>query len=172
DNGIADSLSRSQFHRCRRRPHPHPCLQDRLLTRKLEHLQTLGIAPSTRRTYQAGVHHYQQFCRLYDLSPWPASELTLRYFCTHAYKTLSHATILVYLAAIRHHHLQLGHTDPLVQRPLLAYLCKGIKRHQGTKGRVRLPLSAAKLAELQQHLGHLHLPSVDKIAVWAALSLG
>ena len=37
---------------------------------------------------------------------------------------------------------------------------------------MRLPLSAAKLAELQQHLGHLHLPSVDKIAVWAALSLG
>jgi hypothetical protein len=119
------------------------------------------------------VHHYERFCSLYDLAPWPASQLTLRYYCTHAYCTLSHATILVYLAAIRHHHLQLGHRDPLAKRPLLAYLCRGIKRHQGIRGRVRLPLSAAQLAKLQKPLRRSSdLSPTDKMAIWAALSLG
>ena len=57
-------------------------------------------------------------------------------------------------------------------RPLLAYLCKGIKCHQGTAGRVRLPLSATQLVDLhkaiQQSTDHL---SQDKMAIWAALSL-
>ena len=140
---------------------------------QLNRLQALSIAPSTRRTYQAGVNHYQRFCRLYDLKPWPASELTLRYFCTHAYSTLSHATILVYLAGIRHQQLQRGHKDPLAKRPLLTYLCKGIKRHQGIRGRTRLPLTVAQLSQLKECLRQSRpLPTTDKLAIWAALSLG
>lgn len=100
--------------------------------------------------------HFQPFCHLYDITPWSASELTLRYYCVHAYHSLSHATILVYLAAFRHQHLLLGYRDPLVGKPLLMYLCKGIKRRQGTKGRVKLPLTAAQLAIIQQSLRHCH----------------
>ena len=145
---------------------------DHHLRHQLQHLQALGVAPSTQRTYRAGVHHYERFFTLYDLPPWPASDLTLQYYCVHAYKTLSHATILVYLAGFRHQHLQLGHSNPLTNRPLLAYLCKGIKCHLGTAGRVRLPLSATQLADLnkaiQQATDHL---SQDKMAICAALSL-
>ena len=142
------------------------------MTRRLHHLQQLGIAPSTQRTYQAGVRRYERFCSLYDVAPWPTSELTLRYFCTHTSRSLSHATILVYLAAIRHHHLQLGLGDPLTRQPLLAYLCKGIKRYQGTQGRVRLPLTGALLKEIKSHLWQAtDLRELDKLALWAALTL-
>ena len=52
-----------------------------------------------------------------------ASELTLRYYCVHAYGTLSHATIQVYLAGIRHGHLQLSYRDPLANVLPGAILC-------------------------------------------------
>jgi hypothetical protein len=80
---------------------------------------------------------------------------------------------LVYLAAIRHHHLQLGFSDPLVGKPRLAYLCKGIKRYQGAKGRARLPLTAALLGKLQRQLEYSSsITAADKSALWAALTLG
>ena len=93
-------------------------------------------------------------------------------FLYHLSRSVSHGTLLVYLAAIRYHHLQQGLGDPLSQQPLLAYLCKGIKRHQGTRGRVRLPLSASLLSALQPHLQQSpYLGRLNQLAVWAALTL-
>ena len=98
DSGMADALSRLQF--CRfcslapdadTDPTPIPVVK----INNCRQLRKLGIAPSTQRTYKAGLHDYEHFCKLYDLHPWPASELTLRYYCIHVYRTLSHATILV-----------------------------------------------------------------------------
>ena len=117
--------------------------------------------------------HFTAFCSLYNIPPWPASETTLRYYCVHAYRTISHATILVYLAAIRHYHLEHGYCDPLLDSHLLAYLCKGIRRHQGDQRRVRLPLTPALLADIRQALnqsGSVH--TRDKPALWAAITLG
>ena len=136
-------------------------------------MQALGIAPSTRRTYRAGVLHYTSFCQLYDIPPWPASETTLRYYCVHAYRTLSHATILVYLAAVRHGHLEQGFSDPLVDRPLLTYLCKGIKRHQGSCTAARLPLTSDLLVAVRTALTESHsLFPRDKQLLWAAITMG
>ena len=143
------------------------------LTRHLAALQELGIAPSTHRTYQAGWNHFTGFCRLYDITPAPATETTLRYYCVHAYRSISHASILVYLAAIRYQHLQLGYRDPLVDKPLLSYLCKGIRRHQGNQGRERLPLTSALLSTLQHLLRQSDsIATHDKRVVWAAVTLG
>ena len=84
-------------------------------------------------------------------------------------RSVSHGTLLVYLAAIHYHHLQQGLGDPLSQQPLL---CKGIKRHQGTCGRMRLPLSASLLLALHPHLQQSpNLGRMDQLAVWAALTL-
>ena len=80
---------------------------------------------------------------------------------------------MVYLAAILHHHVELGYSDLLVDRPLLAYLCKGIKRHHGTHTRVRLPLTSALLASLRpQVLRNQSHHTLDRLATWAALTLG
>ena len=97
--------------------HTHPCHRHRSLTSCLARLQSLGIAPSTYCTYRAGRKHFTQFCSLYDIQPWPASEST---YCAHASRPLSHPTLLVYLAAIRYHHLEQGLGDPLAGRQRLA----------------------------------------------------
>ena len=113
------------------------------------------------------------FCSLYDIPPWPASETTLRYYCVHAYRSLSQPTILVYLAAIRHYHIEHGDAETMVDKPLLAYLCKGIRRHQGSHTTVRLPMTSALLATLKAQLAQANLIQArDKPAIWAALTLG
>lgn len=91
----------------------------------------------------------------------------------HAYRTLSHASILVYLAAVRHGHLERGYCDPLVDRPLLTYLCKGIRRHQGSHTTVRQPLTLVLLRGVKSALTHSHsfLPQ-DKPLLWAAITMG
>ena len=127
----------------------------------------MGIADSTRRTYGAAVRKYQQFCNLYGIEPLPASETTLRYFCIHAYRTIAHRSIKVYLAAIRHYHLENGFRDPLAHTPLLHYLERGIQRHQGDTSKVRLPITISILRTLQHALRHRK----DRAMLWAALTL-
>ena len=105
----------------------HPCQVDIQLTHRLTALQKLGVAASTRRTYQAGVRSYLTFCTGYGINPLPASELTLRYFCTELSATVSHATLKVYLAGVRLLHIEQFFPDPLRDVPLLHYLCTGIR---------------------------------------------
>ena len=126
NNAIADAPSHSDapIQRAgstgRQTTHSHPCHSDHQLTYHLAALQEKGIADSTHRTYRAGCNHFVTFCSSCDISPWPASETTLRYYCAHASKTLSHSSLLVYLAAIRHAHLQQGLSDPLLHGPQLS----------------------------------------------------
>ena len=83
------------------------------------------------------------------------------------------ASIRVYLAAVRHHHLEQGLADPLKGRPRLTYLCKGIKRLQGATHKGRLPLTSALLAKLRYKLSQdTSLHKLDRAALWAALTLG
>ena len=63
--------------------HSHPCTRDRPLTTRMQALQVLRVAPSTRRTYQSGITSFQEFCSTFSLPPLPTSPLTLRYFCAH-----------------------------------------------------------------------------------------
>ena len=55
--------------------------------------------------------------------------------------------------AIRHHHLELGYHDPLVDKPL-SYLCRGSPHHQGNHMRVRLPLTSAMFTSSHPALSH------------------
>ena len=80
---------------------------------------------------------------------------------------------MVYLAAIRHGHLERGYQDPLIDKPLLDYLCNGIRRHQGCQTRARLPLTPSLLIDLRTALNHSRaINSYDKLAMWAAITLG
>ena len=133
--------------------------------------QSLGVAPSTRRTYQAGVRSYLQFCNSYHIPPFPASSLTLRYFCTYTAQRVSYKTIKVYLSGIRLEHLERGHSDP-TNDPLLHLLCKGIKRCQGDTSRQRLPITIniLKLLKTQLHnSGNYSI--VEKRLLWSAFTL-
>ena len=122
-----------------------------VLDRLLNEYQSLGVAPSTRRTYRAGVRSYQQFCDRFNIQQFPATSLTLRYFCTSIAQRVSYKTIKVYLAGIRLEHLERGLHDPTDDK-LLQLLCTGIKRSQGTTTRSRLPITINLLRSLKTQL--------------------
>ena len=84
--------------------------------------QSLGVSPSTRRTYRVGVRSYQQFCNQFNIHQFPATSLTLRYFCTSIAQRVSYKTIKVYLAGIHLEHPERGLHDPTDDK-LLQLLC-------------------------------------------------
>ena len=144
----------------------HPVL-DRLLIQ----YQSLGVAPSTRRTYQTGVCSYLLFCDKFTISPFPASPLTLHYFCSYIAGHVSHRSIKVYLSGIRLEHLERGHHDP-TDDDLLRLLCKGIKRSQGDTSRQRLPITIHMLKALKTQLRKSsHYSPVEKRLLWSAFTL-
>ena len=133
-----------------------------VLDRPFVQYQSLGVAPSTRRTYQAGVHSYLLFCDKFTIPPFPASPLTLRYFCSYTASHVSHKTIKVYLSGIRLEHLERGHHDPTDDN-LLHLLFKGIKRSQGNTSRQRLPVTINVLkASKTQLRNSSHYSLVEK----------
>ena len=82
-----------------------------VLVRQFHEYQSLGAAPSTCRTYQAGGRFYQQFCKQYNI---PSISLTLQNFCTSIAEGVSYKTIKFkfYLVGIRLEHLERGFQDP------------------------------------------------------------
>ena len=140
------------------------------LTYLLSNYQSLGVAQSTHRTYQAGVRALQQFCTQYAVVPFPASPLTLRYFCCYMACQVLYKTIQVYLAGIQLEHLERGLEDP-TKDELLQLLCTGIKRSQGVSKHNRLPVTINVLQTLKSQLRHdpSFSPLEKQLLWWAAL---
>lgn len=130
------------------------------------------MAPSTRRTYRAGIAQFLKFCSQYHLSPLPATPLTLRYFCAHLSTSVKHCTLKVYISALRLFHIENGHSDP-TKDMLLQYVIKGIKRSQLASVRPRLPITVDLLRDLKRALHSSSTLSFhDKRMLWAAFSTG
>ena len=137
----------------------------------LSYYQSLRVAQSTRRTYKAGVRAFQQFCTQYAIIPFPASSLTLRYFCCYMACQVSYKTIKVYLAGIRLEHLERGLEDP-TKDELLHLLCTGIKRSQSVSKPKRLPITINVLQTLKLQLRNdSSLTPLEKRLLWAAFIL-
>ena len=135
---------------------------------QLAHLQHLGVAPSTRRTYQAGISRFLRFCSQYHLPPIPASSLTLRYFCAYLSSSVKHSTIKLYISALHLLHIEHDLPDPTGDI-LLQYVVKGIKREQSSPPRQRLPITISTLRALKQALHNSSTLTVpDKRMLWAA----
>ena len=95
------------------------------------------MSRNTNRTYNSGEKRFTQFClknRL--LSPTsnilPASEGTLIYFTSYLARTVRHSTIKLYLVAVHNLHIRSGFSDPVVDRPLLKKVLRGILSYQGS----------------------------------------
>ncbi len=78
------------------------------------------IAPSTRKVYSAGVRLFKSFCKSHALRHLPASELTIRLFCTAQSTRVSYP-----VSAVRMFHLERGLQDPTADAPLLALVLHG-----------------------------------------------
>ena len=146
NNVIADCLSRFQQNRFRQLAllaNPtryHPCVADTVLHRHLLQCRYFGVAPSTRRTYQSGFKAFNMFCSQFDITTFPASSLTLKYFCAHASQHVSYKTLKVYLSSIRLAHIEQGLPDPIESATL--HLCvEAPAANKGDNQRTRLPMT-------------------------------
>lgn len=126
--------------------------------RQLENLVqfyfTKGLASSTQRTYRSAQDRFLTFCRDGSFPPLPVTESLLCAYVSYlADQHLKHATIKVYLSAIRQLQITAGLPDPIasIAWPHLDQVMKGIKRVEAEKGTVkreRLPISPLILSKL------------------------
>ncbi|KAK3743444.1 hypothetical protein QZH41_010911, partial [Actinostola sp. cb2023] len=103
--------------RGKQNPLHHPAFAFDPLAAEVQQYASWSLALNTKRTYQSGEKHYVDFClmnRLYNDAGeiLPASEGTLIYFASFLARTVKHATIRNYLAAVRNMHIVNGYGDP------------------------------------------------------------
>ena len=86
-----------------------------------------GIRSSTKSTYSSAQKLYLEFCELYELQPFVASEQNLLLYIAYmSLKNLSHSTMLVYLSAIRSLHVMLGFPVPETGTPRIKLALKAV----------------------------------------------
>ena len=131
----------------------------------------LGVAPSTRRTYQSGLTAFNTFCHQFGIVPFPASSLTLEYFCAHVSQQISCKTLKVYLSEICLAHIERGLPDP-TKSTSLHLVCRGIRRQQGDSRRVWLPITINLLRLLKEQLRTSnHYTPIEQRMLWALFTL-
>ncbi|CAH3113440.1 unnamed protein product, partial [Porites lobata] len=145
-----------------------------VLTQRCQFLLSQGLAPSTRRVYLSAQRRYIDFCRrdgrLNSDGPFPpADEETLMRFASLLADNLTHASIKVYLSAVRSLHIDHGLSDPFVNCLRLQRLLRGIKRVQGPVSPRRLPITLDHLRAIQHRLDFSRR---DHVMLWAACCLG
>jgi len=102
--------------------------------------------------------------------PYPASSLTLQYFCAHLAQHVTYKTIKVYLAGIRLEHLEQGHPDPTHDEPLRLVI-RGIRCSQGDSTNQRLPITINLLRTLKRQLRVSSLSLLEQRLMWAAFTV-
>ena len=128
-------------------PRHHQCMANLALNSLLSYYQSLGVAQSTCRTYQAWVRAFHQFCT-HAIIPFLALSLNLRYFCCSMVCQVSYKTITVYLASIQLEHLEKGLENP-TKDDLLHILCTGTKDHKSK--RLPITINVLQILKLQWH---------------------
>ena len=147
------------------------------LDRAVQKYCTLGIAPSTRRTYRAASGRFHRFCVDFNVSsPFPVVESTLCYFAAFlAQEGLAPSSIKVYLAAVRHMQVLMGLPEPRASSslPRLKLVLNGIARARAAAGlpqKPRLPVTVHTLTKLQTVMAG-RPPSQNSAMLWAACTL-
>ena len=105
-----------------------------------------SVAVSTRKTYDAALRRYSQFCFAFNVSaPFPVSEHLLCYFVSMlAFQGLALQTVKTYVSAVKHENVAVGFPD-VPHTPRLRQLLLGVGRLQGSLRRsvprTRLPIT-------------------------------
>lgn len=141
----------------------------------VQHYFEQGLAPSTKKSYLAGQKRYFSFCNSINALPIPTTEDILLTFVSYlAQDGISHATIKVYLSAIRSLHISKGLHEVYSAQltPRVEQVLKGIKKEDALKHskQARLPVTLDILTRLKPIM--LHYPGGhDGILLWAACCL-
>ena len=136
----------------------------------------LAFAPSTRATYKAGISRFKQFCLSNKRPALPADKQTVIYFTVTMSRSLSPATIKVYLSAISTWHQQNGYKSPTSHNPMLSFIMKGARKQYALKRNhisIRQPITARILKHMLQEVRKpsCHLCEHDKRMLAAAFTL-
>ena len=163
------SLQRTGAHsQCTARQ--HPCVANPSLQHHLIQFCYHGVAKSTRRTYKSGLTAFIRFCSRFNITPFPATSLTLQYFCADRSQCISYKTLKVNLAAVRLMHIEQGLSDPTTDE-LLHLVCRGIHRQQTTPECKRLPITIDILKTLKSQLRLSNYPAREQRMLWSAFTL-
>ena len=135
-----------------------------------------GLAPSTRKVYQAGLNRYLAFTGAFHLSPEPLTTEKVTLFVAFlGAEGLSVSNIQSYLAALRHNKLL---SDPHGSNPSfhlshMTLLLRGIKRHQANRGPriTRLPITASIMRRIKSTLSS-GSRVYSNLLIWAACFVG
>ena len=132
------------------------------------------LAVSSRRTYASGLKKFWSFCALFpDLFPSfpiPASEYQLMMFVSWLARSLSPASVAVYLAAVRSYHIDWGFSDPTENKSRLRRVLQGIRRsHLGSRI-PRRPNSREILGSIHHILSVID-NGFDSVMFWSVCSL-
>ena len=132
-----------------------------------------GPGPATRRAYRRSVATFKTFCASHKLRPMPASERTiLRFLASLSIERTSHGLATAHLSRLRHWHAAKGYRWPgRTERIRLALraISKTARPHSRPK---RQPMTVPTLLRLQRRLDRSRLPRQDRLAAWAAVTLG
>ena len=93
---------------------------------------------STYQTYRSGLNAFNKFCLAFGILPFPASFLTLEYFCMHVSQHVYYKTLKVYLSGIRLTHIEQGMADP-IESASLHLVYRGICHQQGDYQKTNYP---------------------------------
>ena len=134
--------------------------------------QYMSLSTASRRTYLHGQLKYKEFCKRYNLYPYPTTEHKLRLFATYMARSLACRTIKVYLAAVRFTELELGYPDNFGNMQALRLLLQGIKRVKGVNHHLpRFPITTTVLKSLKTSFRHSIFLIQDQCMLWAAFTL-
>ena len=114
--------------------------------------------------HNSGINSYLQFCARFNIQPYPASSLTLQFFCTDLSQRISYKSIK---AGIRLAHLECGHLDPTVDESLRLVI-RGIQCLQGESCHHQLPITINLLRTLKQQICISNYSLVEQCLLWAA----
>ena len=127
-----------------------------------------SVKPSTSQTYARGQAAYTDVCLRLGLLPYPATESNLLLFVADlSQRHFTSASVGVYVAAVRHQHVLLGHGETSGLYPRLRMALRAIQLMAGPP-RQKLPITRPVLATMRAFVDH---DTQDGRMLWAAMTL-
>ncbi len=115
-----------------------------------QNILAAALSDSTRSSYRSAVNHIAKFHEKQKTNfVFPVSSDTLCLWMADSIDKLTYPSIRNYLHGISTTQLELGHSNPLTQSPLVWRMFKAVKRIQGQQVvRKRLPITVSILTQI------------------------
>ena len=141
------------------------------LRRRAEEIIDCSIADSTKRNYSMGLANYLDFCKLFDVVPFPLQQTNMILFATKLSTSESVSSINTQLSAIKFASHKYGYNQNFAEFRRLYLLLRGLKRIQGKKSKKkkRLPITPSMLLQMKDRLFNSSRRYNDKVMIWSAM---